>query len=253
MFDDKYLDTYLEFLTAERTKTEVDFIIKSVGLKKTDRILDLACGHGRHSIELAKRGYGNITALDYSETFIDKAAADAANEGVDVDFVHGDMKALTYFDEFDVVITVFTTLGYFDDNTNKDVLKQINKALKPGGRFWMDNVRAESVDKRFKAEGDFDATTGMFTMVYNADNIRHSVDVVEAYDNKEQVIHTHREWEENEQKKEYDFWLHVYSIPQWEQMLSDAGFKIVNKWSDYKNTPFDEPGAHGFVFLSEKI
>ena len=57
LFDQKYLDTYLTDLTPERTSQEVDFVVKTTKLTPHDKILDLACGHGRHSIELAKRGF----------------------------------------------------------------------------------------------------------------------------------------------------------------------------------------------------
>ena len=62
-FGENYLKTYSSIITQKRTKIETDFIIKALKLKKGARILDHCCGHGRHSVELAKRGY-NITGLD---------------------------------------------------------------------------------------------------------------------------------------------------------------------------------------------
>jgi len=253
MFDQKYLDTYIDGLTDLRTKNEVGFLLDNSGIKKSDKILDLACGHGRHSIELFSRGYRNITGLDYSQTFIDKARNDAVDAGVEVDFLQADMKLMSYENEFDSVITIFTTLGYFDDVTNRDVLRRIHKALKPGGTFWMDNIRAESVVRRFESIGITDVKSGLPTIKRDVDMSGHMTSEIETYNSDKQLLHSHREWVADGEKKEYDFWLHVYKESQWEEMLQSAGFQIIRKWSDYNGTPFLAKEAHGFVLLAQKI
>lgn len=252
MFDQKYLDTYLGSLTPERTKTEVDFVVEAAQLKPSEVILDLACGHGRHSIELAKRGFSNITGLDYSQVFLDKAVTDAEHEGVRVRFVQGDMRALPFTSEFDVVYTIYTTLGYFDDETNAAVFKQVNKALKSNGRFFIDNISAEAVASRFKTLGTLDPETGFLKTERQAEMTGHLVDEVEWYDSEKQVIHDHREWHDNGEKKEYDYWLHVYTMSQHEQMLADAGFEIEKTWGNYDNQPFGAEDTHRVIILAKK-
>lgn len=153
LFDQKYLDTYLSDFTPERTSNEVNFVVKAANLKLEDRILDLACGHGRHAIELGRRGFNNIMGLDYSEPFLQKAKADVAKAGVKVEFVRGDMKQLPFEGEFDVVLMLFTAFGYFDNENNQKTLEQISKALKPGGRFLIDVISGEAVIKRFTEKG----------------------------------------------------------------------------------------------------
>lgn len=252
MFDQKYLDTYLGALTDERTKHETDFLIEAARLQPSDEILDLACGHGRHSIELAKRGFTHITGLDYSQVFIDKAITDAASEGVDVRFVQGDMRKLAFTDEFGVVMTIFTTMGYFDDETNKAVLREANKALKPTGRFFIDTLNADAVASRFETEGKRDPETGLLKTVRQVDMSGHLIDEVELYDTERQVIHSHREWTDKGEQKEYDYWLHVYTMPQWEQMLSDAGFTITQTWGNYEGEPYGTEGTPRTIILAEK-
>jgi len=238
MFDQKYLDTYLGGLTAERTTEEVDFYIKAAKLKQSDEILDLACGHGRHSIELAKRGFVHVTASDYSEVFISKAIKDAKDAGVKISFIQEDMKKLPYKDKFNAVLLLFTAFGYFDDETNKDVLKQIQNSLKPDGRFLIDVVSGEAVIRRFEREGVPDRKTGLPLIARQVEMSGHITDESEWFDKEEQVLHSHREWLDEGKKKEYDYYLHVYTMQQYEQMLTGAGFIVDSTWGDTNGNPF---------------
>ncbi|GAC1392127.1 MAG: class I SAM-dependent methyltransferase [Candidatus Saccharimonadales bacterium] len=240
MFDQKYLDTYLGNLTAERTKAETNFIIKTAQLSPSDVILDLACGHGRHSIELAQRGFAHVSGLDYSEIFINKAEADAQQAGVSVRFMRGDMKELPFDSEFDAVLLMFTAFGYFDDDTNNSVLRQINKSLKSNGRFYIDVVSGEAVTRRFECEGVPDKETGLPKIARQVEMSGHLTDESEWYDKNKQVLHSHREWQDKGEKKEYDYFLHVYTMPQYEHMLTEAGFVIDGTWGDTRGNPFNE-------------
>lgn len=124
LFDEKYLSTYIDRLTPEQTTKEVDFIVSTLDLEKGAKILDLACGHGRHSLELAKRGY-RVTGVDYSEHFINIAKENAKKENVNVTYTQGDMREISYKDEFDAVVNIFTSFGYFkDDSDNVKVFKK---------------------------------------------------------------------------------------------------------------------------------
>lgn len=253
MFDQKYLDTYLGNLTPERTKEETDFIVKAAQLKSSDEILDLACGHGRHSIELAKRGFAHITGLDYSEVFIDKAVEDAGQAGVDVRFLRGDMKELPFDGEFDTILLLFTAFGYFDDETNKSVLGQIHKSLKPEGRFYIDVISAEAVIRRFEREAVQDPDIGLPKIARQVEMSGHLTDETEWFDSDKQVIHSHREWRDSGAKKEYDYYLHVYTMSQYEQMLAEAGFVIDGTWGDTQGNPFDSDDAsHRTIILARK-
>ena len=100
-------------------------------------VLDLACGHGEMAGRLAARGC-QVTGLDSSAVFLDRARADAAAAGVSVEYVAGDMRELPWRDRFDRVVNWSTAFGYFDDTANRAVLDGIARALRPGGRLAMD-------------------------------------------------------------------------------------------------------------------
>lgn len=253
VFDQRYLDTYLADFTPERTRQEVDFIAKAAQLQPADAILDLACGHGRHAIELAKRGFSHVTGLDYSEPFIKKAKADAEQAKASVRFLRGDMKELPFKREFDTVLLLFTAFGYFDDASNKAVLRQIQKALKPNGRFLIDVVSGEIVQERFGREGVRDESNGQLSIPRQAEMGGTVIDEIEWFDEQNQIVHTHRAWEDNGEKKEYDYWLHVYTMPQYQKMLEEAGFNILQVWGDHKGAPHRSAGTSRTIILAKKV
>ena len=137
VFDDDYLYFYDQVLTEERSDQEAELIWRLGGLKEGTRVLDLACGHGRLANRLAARGAA-VTGLDVTERFLEVARADARDRGVSVDYVYGDVRALPWTEEFDVVVNWFTAFGYFDDDENRRVLGNVHGALRPGGRFLLE-------------------------------------------------------------------------------------------------------------------
>jgi SAM-dependent methyltransferase len=134
VFDEDYLYFYEGILTPERTQEDVEKIIELLELEPGAEILDCPCGHGRIANALAERGY-RVAGLDASVFFLDRAREDAAAHGVEVEYVHGDMRDLPWRDRFDGLVNWFTSFGYFSDEQNKAVLHQFHDALKPGGRL----------------------------------------------------------------------------------------------------------------------
>ena len=96
--------------------------------------MDLACGHGRIANRLALAGF-DVVGLDATPHFIDRAREDASSMGVEVDYRLGDMRDLGFADEFDAVVCWFTAFGYFDDDGNRLVLREVHDALRRGGTF----------------------------------------------------------------------------------------------------------------------
>lgn len=115
----------------------VELLWQLLDLRPDMSVLDLACGHGNLANLLAARGC-QVTGLDSSAVFLERARSDAAAAGVDVEYVTGDMRQLPWTGRFDRVINWSTAFGYFDDPTNRTVLDGIARALRPGGWLAID-------------------------------------------------------------------------------------------------------------------
>ncbi|MBL9040071.1 MAG: methyltransferase domain-containing protein [Myxococcales bacterium] len=141
IFDEDYLHT-LPFLTPQQTEREVEYLLGALEMPTGSRLLDIGCGYGRHAMELAARGYRTV-GLDLSLPLLIRATDAARRVGVNVDFVHGDMRDMTFENEFDGAYCYFTTFGYFDDETNRRVAAGICRSLKPGGRLVLDLINRD--------------------------------------------------------------------------------------------------------------
>lgn len=141
-FDDDYLKLYARVLSDERTLEEVDFIVSALGLESGARVLDLACGIGRHAVGVAGRGCA-VTGLDFNAHYLEMGAERAARGGVTVKWVNGDMRRLGFDREFDAAYSYFTSFGYFSDAENDSVIAGVARVLEPGGRFLLDVFNRE--------------------------------------------------------------------------------------------------------------
>lgn len=132
-----YGKTYDDENFTHGTIGECDFIEKEISYNKKLKILDIGCGTGRHSIELAKRGYNNITGIDLSGSMLNRAKEKAKKLNLTVDFQNKDARKLNFSDEFDLAIMLCE--GSFPlmetDEMNFEILKKASKALKNEGKF----------------------------------------------------------------------------------------------------------------------
>ncbi len=133
IFDEDYLRT-LPFLTPQATQSEALFVAEALSAEPGARLLDVGCGYGRHAMELAARGF-QIIALDSSLPLLLRGADEAQRRGLGINFVHGDMRELAFDSQFDGAYCLFSTFGYFDDETNRQTIAGIARALKPGSRL----------------------------------------------------------------------------------------------------------------------
>ncbi|MCA9668815.1 MAG: methyltransferase domain-containing protein, partial [Myxococcales bacterium] len=156
IFDEDFLRT-LPHITPELTTREVDFIEESLQPTPESEMLDIGCGPGRHAIELAARGY-NVTGYDRSLPLLIRAADNAQQRGVQVNFVQSDFRELAYQERFDAAYCMHTTFGYFDDDSNRKMIVAINNGLKTGGRLLLDVANRDYAIKDLPAriwwEGD---------------------------------------------------------------------------------------------------
>jgi SAM-dependent methyltransferase len=122
----------------DRTEGEVDRALGMLRPEGAERVLDLACGSGRHSLELKRRGF-EVIGADISPELLEIAERDAGEQGLDVSFVEADLRALDFDAEFDIVLSLNDgAIGYLEtDEENLRAFDVISHALRPGGRHLM--------------------------------------------------------------------------------------------------------------------
>ena len=150
--DDSLWKGLYPFMFSERrfnvAEDEAKGILALSKLEKGD-VLDLACGPGRHAVALAREGF-RVTGVDISPFLLEKAASLAQEQSVDVEWVQADMRHFLRPEAFDLVISIFTSFGYFDDKQDDlAVLRNIHRSLRPGGILVMELMGKEILARGF--------------------------------------------------------------------------------------------------------
>lgn len=152
-FNEIYLITDARSVCNEAlTQREVKLVERLLGLDKNSRILDLCGGQGRHSLELAKRGYKDLTVLDFSGFLVRLGRKTAKKKGLKVKFLLRDARATRLkSDDYSVVFIMANSFGYFsNENDNMRVLREIRRLLKKGGKLLLDLSDPDYVRKNLK-------------------------------------------------------------------------------------------------------
>ena len=214
----------------ENTEHQVNFIVNKLALKGNERILDLACGYGRHSIALARMGF-SVTGVDITEAYIEDAKKTAKELSLEVEFIHADIRDVACRDEFDVVLNLDDgAIGYLeDDDENLKIFDVISKALKTGGKHFMGINNADYADRCFPSitceigenaltiwQNDWDAKTRILTL--GAHNIRYGEIAQKPHFNMENA-HPMR----------------LYSLDELARIFQQRGMKIIASYSNYSD------------------
>ncbi len=214
-FSDDYLRT-VPPPSEKQIARECDFIMASLGLPPGSTVLDVGCGLGLHAIELAKRGL-SVVGLDLSLPMLSRAADEAQAEGVRINFLHGDLREMTFDGAFDGVLCWGTTFGYFDDETNREVVSRLFRALRPKGRLLLDVINR---DLTLSAQPNLvwfegDGCVCMEETRFNYFSSRLEV--------KRTVI-----MNDDGRQRENVYTIRLYSLHELGQMLHSRGFRVAS-------------------------
>ncbi|MCX8094784.1 MAG: class I SAM-dependent methyltransferase [Caldisericia bacterium] len=236
-FDDNYLELYLKKQKEELTFKQVDFIINALSLKMGDKVLDLGCGIGRHILELGRRGISGL-GIDFNEKYIE-IGKNLKGDLENIDFKKIDMREINFQNEFNAVISIWTSFGYFSDEENLFLLKKVNNSLKDNGKFLLDleNIyyMLKNLPKeRWEKEGNF------YILERNELNIKTS------------RLKTERVIINNGNNKSYIRIYRVFTYKEIEFYLKEAGFRIIKCFGGYN---FEEYSIHSkrLIVISEKL
>ncbi|MGM0556234.1 MAG: methyltransferase domain-containing protein [Myxococcota bacterium] len=212
IFNEEYLRTLPKDIHRQ-TKREVDFLERSLRINDDMRLLDLACGFGRHSIELTRRGF-EVAGLDLSMPLLKKALTEAKKQSLSIKFIHGDMRDLNFDSIFDGCFLWQTSFGYFEDRVNLQVLRGINRALKPGGRLVVDVINRDHIVRDMPHRIWWEGVDCVF------------LEEVEL-DHNTSILHTKRSYiyEDGTPPLEQNSYIRLYSLHELRQLFRAAGFE----------------------------
>jgi SAM-dependent methyltransferase len=238
-FDAEYVARLRDEKPLRQTRTEVAFLLRSLRLPPGARILDVPCGYGRHAAELARRGF-RVVGVDLSRSMIAEARRRFAAHPR-LSFRRRDMRRIAFRVEFDAVVNLYTSFGYFTPAQNEAALRRMARALRPGGRLLIDHrdpgydatlprrLWYRSGPRRFILEDRrFDPRT----------KITRSTQLTITTGRRRVVQKTLR--------------LQEYSLPQWRRLLRRVGLRLRRAYSGYDGRPY-RPGSTGrLIVLAEK-
>ncbi|MFX0137457.1 MAG: class I SAM-dependent methyltransferase, partial [Candidatus Hodarchaeota archaeon] len=210
----------------ERATKEVDKIISLLEISPKAYILDLCCGPGRHSLEFARRGF-KVLGIDRTLKYLEKARKQAKTEGLNVEFLQEDMRNFCKPNTFDVVLNLFTSFGYFENQKDDEkVLKNIYLSLKTGGKLLLDLVGKEVLAPIFTERSWAEEDGILFLMDSKP------IEGWSKIKNRWIMI-------KDDIRKEFTFTHRIYSGSEISNLLYKSGFKSVELIGDLNGNPYD--------------
>jgi SAM-dependent methyltransferase len=221
-FGETYLAVY-DGPLLERTPGEVDGLERLTGIRPPARVLDEACGQGRHAIELARRGY-DVVGHDLSAYLLGVADERARAAGLGIRWVRGDMRHPPQ-GPFDLALNLFTALGYFEEDVeNQAVLNAIRRVLTPGGQFVLEVLNGDWRVRDFEPTGWY--TDGKVTVVEERQ-----------LDSSGRRMRVRQTIERKGELQETTHVLRLYGAAELEGMLREAGFGRIDMYGDWDGSP----------------
>lgn len=239
-FDDVFLRIYRPLKDDARTAGEVDAICEMLGLDAGARILDVGCGWGRHSLELARLGF-RVTGLDLSARLLEEAEEASRAEGLDIEWIRGDMRELPFSGGFDAVISMFSSLGYFaSEEDDVAALRGMREAADPGGRLLLETMHRDAIAREFVERDWWETPDG--------DVVR----VERSFDALAGVSHELLHWRDaagNEGEKAHS--IRIRNATEWHELLGRAGWQPAEWVGGWDLEPFDHLSER-LIVLAER-
>lgn len=236
---ESWFDTpYYHLLYSNRDYTEAEnFITKltsELQLLPDSKIIDLACGKGRHSVFLNKMGY-DVLGLDLSRQSIE---FDKQFENENLLFQVHDMRNPIDAEPMDAVFNLFTSFGYFDsEGDDKKVFQSVYNVLKPGGYFVLDYLNEEYVRRNMVPESTIQRDGIEFKIVKKIEG-RHIVKDIR-FEDKGQQFHFFEKVKLHTPDAIYSY-------------ASECGFERIKIWGDYQLNDFDQQNSVRCINLFKK-
>ena len=236
-FDALYSIVYAH-RTVEAAREEALFSIRQVNISKSDTVLDLCCGNGRHMAHL-KHTARRVVGLDFSPYLL-SLASQLLGDGVLL--VRGDMRKLPFTGVFDVVCNYFTSFGYFAAREeNLEVVKSIVRALKPGGRFFIDYINHNWALQHVEPSSVRNQNGYLIQEDRWIDGNGRRL-------NKSTVISR-----DGKKVNEFGESVQLYTLAEMTGLLEEGGIQVERTYGDYSGTDCCDPSKPRMIIIGRKF
>lgn len=201
-------------VSPEWTLKEVDFLIGELKVKPGQQLLDIPCGPGRHSIELAKRGY-KLTGVDISETFIKTLTEKIKTDNLFIETIQADILTVKLNKRYSGAICMGNSFGYFDFDKMKSFVEKVSSSLEAGSRFIINSgMIAESILLNFSKNKSY--TFGNLTM-----------DITNIYNVEDSYMVSHLLYTKEGKMEKHAFKHYVFTLGEVKRLLKLFRFRTV--------------------------
>ena len=233
---ENYLKVY-----RHRDETEAQSMLsvieKNIKLNPGSSVLDMACGAGRHSIVFAKKGF-RVTAVDLSSRLISEAKQNAQAASVIINFVLSDILDYETNEQFDLVVNLFTSIGYFEnEDENYSVISKACKFLSKGGYFVIDYFNKDFLLKNL-----------IPTSIISENGIK----ITQNRSIKGNRVVKKINIENDGTIDKYYESVRLYSYEEIKNMLTRSGFKITNEIGDFHGSQFEKNSSPRLILFARK-
>ncbi len=242
---DDYLFFYADYLAGQRSDDEANAVVQLLEMDRPMRVLDLACGYGRIANRLALLGH-QVTGVEYQDGFLELARKTArqfgilnARRGGSVRYRQADMRQIDYQAEFERVILMFNSFGYFTDAENFDLLRRIARALVPGGRLGFDVGHRDGLLGSFQPHSVVEKEGSLMIN-------RFSFDVLTGRLRNDRII------VRDGQRVERPFSIRLYAFTELRDLLAQAGLVVEQVYSEWDARPL-ELESPSMVLVARKV
>ncbi|MBS4033804.1 MAG: class I SAM-dependent methyltransferase [Ignavibacterium sp.] len=233
---DEYLNVY-QHRNESEAEVLVDLILNSISLERSSKVLDMACGTGRHSILFARKGF-DVTAVDLSWNMISAAQKKAELENLQIKFIQSDLRNFTYSSKFDLIVNLFTSFGYFEsDSENFRILETAYDHLNSEGYFVLDFFNKDFIEQNLNPESREKIKNGEIIQQRKIDGLR----II-----KKIIVTT------SGNSKEYFESVRMFSKEELVNELIRIGFAIEKTFGDFHGNKFEQYSSSRIIIIARK-
>ena len=235
-----YLDLY-QHRDEEDARGMINLLQRSISVNTKSKVLDIACGSGRHSLELARRGF-DVTGFDLSKFLISEAKKtlkSSKEKNLKLRFLIKDMRDFNFKNSFEIAVNIFTSFGYFeDDSENFKVIKNASDSLKKGGYFVFDFINRKYLEKNIVPYSK--SRKGIYTIIQKRR-------IENGFVKKDIQI------KKGNKISEFNEILKLYSMIEFKKVFESYNLKIQNLYGDYFGNKFSESKSQRLIIIAKKI